>query len=458
MSGTDDETTAAIGERAELPAGVADLLASYLARQRWYAGSGEPPAVEVVASRVLPAGGEGTALWWVVVDAAGGRYQLLLGARTGAAVPEGLAGNERVLLGAAGDCTWYDATADTELALPLLAIVSGGSETAAHVRPITAEQSNTSLVYDDRVILKLFRKLMAGPNPDVEVTTALAAGGFQHVAAPVASWREQGVDYAFAQRFLAGGSEGWALALTSLRDFYAGDPDDPAEAGGDFAGEARRLGQVTAEMHRVLADTYGVGPLPADRWDGLVGDIGRRLDALGDDRPAAAGAAVDRFRSLRQPVPAIRVHGDYHLGQVMRTDTGWYVLDFEGEPARALDQRVQTASPLKDVTGMLRSLAYAARVALRERAGGGEGATADLEARAEAWEQHNRQAFLAGYEGADVADLLPPGGAAGLVADAYELDKALYELDYERAYRPDWVDIPMAAVVRLGAVGADRIG
>lgn len=428
-----------IGTPTDPPEGLAALLPGYLGRQRWYAGEGTPGHVEVLACRTLPAPAP---LWWVVAGDGDGRYQLLLGQRPGADVPEWAAGNERAVLGAAGDCTWYDAVVDPELALGLLGLVSGGRESAERVRPITAEQSNTSLVYDDRVILKVFRRLLDGPNPDVEVTTALAAGGFEHVAQPVASWREDGTDLAFAQAFLVGGSEGWALALTSLRDYYSAPDDDPAEAGGDFAGEARRLGRVTARMHVVMARTFGTGRMDAGAWGALVDDVERRLGAV--DLPDGMGAAVGRLRDLDDGGPAIRVHGDYHLGQVMRTDAGWYVLDFEGEPARPLEERLVPTSPLKDVTGMLRSLHYATRVALRERDAEG------LEARALAWERRNREAFLTGYhDEPGVADLLPPGRAEAVVADAFELDKALYELGYERAYRPDWVDIPLAAVTRL---------
>lgn len=448
-----DAAEAIVGEPGTLPGEVAALLPAYLGRQRWHAGEGDPHDVQVVDSRRLPAAGaEGHSLWWTVVDGDGVRYQLLIGDRPGGQPADFLNGHEGAVLGSAGDRYYYDATLDPELSLPLLGMISGGAEVAERVRPISAEQSNTSLVYDDRVILKVFRRLMDGPNPDVEVTTALAGAGFEQVARPVASWREGGVDLMFAQEFLVGGSEGWALALTSLRDYYGHDGEDPAEAGGDFAGEAARLGRMTARMHLTLASTYGHESDAVARagWEVLVDDIERRLHHAGVQSAAGGGvqSMLRRLRAVPHPGPAIRVHGDYHLGQVMRTDAGWYVLDFEGEPARALEDRVRRSSPMKDVTGMLRSLHYASRFALRERA---ESEMGRLEGRAEVWERHNREAFISGYHAEDgVTGLLPDDpDVEEAVAAAYELDKALYELDYERAYRPDWVDIPLGALERI---------
>lgn len=454
-----------------LPEGVQPLLAPHLGRQRWYAGSAEPPAERVTALDVrrLWSSGAGHRLWWSLVEAEGARYQVLIGERPAGEPADFLSGREEAVLGVAGASYFYDATIDPELALALLEVVSDGVERAERVRPVSTEQSNTSLVYDDRVILKVFRRLGDGTNPDVEVTTALAAAGFDHVAAPVASWSVGGVDLAFAQEFLAGGSEGWALALTSLRDYYSAEGDDPAEAGGDFAAEAARLGSVTATMHLALARAFGVDREESVRWSALIDDVERRLrrvvKELGNDLPAPVDRLVEGLRSVADPGPVGRVHGDYHLGQVMETDGGWYVLDFEGEPARPVESRVVPASPLKDVTGMLRSFHYASRFALRDR---GVEEAATLAARARAWEDHNRAAFLGGYLATDgIADLLPPSppppaaepednaplppvtGDAAIVAAAYELDKALYELDYERAYRPDWVDIPMEAVRRV---------
>ncbi len=446
-----------------LPDGLVELLPGYLGRQRWYGREGEPAAgeIRVVAQRQLhrqppqPSDSEaGAGLLWAVVDVGGAEYQLLLGERHAGEHADFLNGHEPGVLGAVGDRYYYDATLDPELALALLAVLSDGAETAERVRPVTAEQSNTSLVYDDRLILKLYRQLLDGPNPDVEVTSALADLGFDHVPVPLVTWRGDGRDLAFGEQFLVGGSEGWALALTSLSDFYAEVSADPGEAGGDFAGEATRLGTMTAQLHLALADAFGVdGRALADRfWALLVDSIGERLvlaaAGIGGGIEGAVGPFVDGLRAVEDPGPAIRVHGDYHLGQVMRTDSGWYVLDFEGEPARPVEERRRPTSVLKDVTGMLRSLQYVSRYALSDRPAD---ELDELRARAEAWEHHNRQAFLGGYRSKRGIDALLPEDEATweVVLAAFEMDKALYELDYERAYRPDWTVIPTAAIVRL---------
>lgn len=439
------------------PAGVVELIAPYLGRQRWYAGSGEPPAdqVALAAADELWRSGDGEhRLLWALVDAEGARYQLLVGERRVGEPAEFLNAHEPAVLGTVADRYYYDATLDPELALTLLPLVSGGAERAQRVRPVAVEQSNTSLVYDDRVIVKVFRRLHEGPNPDAEVTTALVGAGFTHAAAPVARWQRDGWDLAFAQQFLVGGSEGWALALTSLRDFYAAPDAEPAQSGGDFAGEATRLGRMTGELHEAMAKAFGVDRRAlAERWwpamvDSIEARLGPATAAIGGGIEEAAGPLLEKLRAVGDPGPAIRVHGDYHLGQVMRTDAGWYVLDFEGEPARSLEERLRPSSPLKDVAGMLRSFDYATRVVLGER-GGDE--PADLEARARAWERHNRQAFLSGYRGTkDLSGLLPTDSDNwSAVLSGYEVDKALYELDYERAYRPHWTAIPLSALSRL---------
>jgi maltokinase len=446
-----------------LPAGVAEMIPAYLGRQRWYGGGPEPPAGHVHVGpsdtlAVLPAGNR--RVWWAIVEAEGARYQVVIGERPNGEPAEFLNGHQDAVLGANADAYFYDATLDPEMALALLEAVTRGQQRAGRVRPVSTEQSNTSLVYDDRLILKLFRRLIEGSNPDVEVTEALARTGFPHVAAPVMAWGRDDADLAFVQEYLSGGSEGWALALTSLRDLYAAGPDDPAEAGGDFAAEARRLGQMTGGMHLALSDAFGVDRemFRREGWSRLLDDVEVRVRrTAGAAWPGSASDLLRTMRSVVDPGPGIRVHGDYHLGQVMRTDAGWFVLDFEGEPARPMEERLAFTSPFKDVTGMLRSLQYAAHFVLLER---DDRRTGHLEQLAEAWEARNRAAFLDGYLSTDGIDALLPEGAESrtAVAVAFELDKALYELAYEEAFRPDWVPIPTAAIRRMMAGSVAGLG
>jgi maltokinase len=419
---------------------VEELLPSYLGRQRWFGGQ-EPETVHVLVSDWLV-----DSLRWLVVDADGQHYQVVVGLRSADDPPEFLHGHDDEVLGSVNGCVAFDAVLDPLLARVLLEQVSPG-EDARHVRPVATEQSNSSLIYDDRLFLKLFRRIHRGPNPDVEVTTALASAGFAHVAEPVGVWRHEDMDLAVCERYLAGGAEGWALALTSLRDLYASGCEDPADAGGDFAAEARRLGQVTATMHLALAESFGTEPGDAGAWTDLVERQLARLEA-GDADGVSAKSFAERLRTVQDAGRAVRVHGDYHLGQVMRTDSGWFVLDFEGEPARPLDERRLPSSAFKDVAGMLRSFHYASQVALRER---DDVERPQLVAAGRAWEDHNRAAFLAGYLGTDGIDALLPHDEADrqAVLTAFELDKAVYEVLYERAHRPDWIDIPRGAIGRL---------
>jgi maltokinase len=438
----------------KLPDAVSEMVPAYLGRQRWYGGTEAPgpDQVSVTAADELAVTGDGDhRLLWALVDVDGAEYQLLIAERPNGEPAEFLHGHDAAVLGSTDRAYYYDATLDSELARVLLALVTNGVEQAERVRPVTVEQSNTSLVFDDRLIMKVFRRLPEGRNPDVEVTEALSAAGFAHVALPVSTWRRDGHDLAFVQRYLAGGTEGWALALTSLRDLYASGPDDPAEAGGDFAAEAERLGLMTAEMHLVMADAFGVDGtgFRSVGWPRVVASIEQGVrKTVGAAWPGSAAALIERLRAVDDPGPAIRVHADYHLGQVMRTDEGWYVLDFEGEPARPLGERLTPSSCFKDVTGMLRSFQYAAHFALLEREQHEFGRVSRL---AEAWEVRNREAFLSGYMRTPGIDALLPAGLenrAG-VSLAFELDKALYELAYEQAYRPDWAIIPETAIDRL---------
>ncbi|HVW31989.1 MAG TPA: phosphotransferase [Acidimicrobiia bacterium] len=471
------------------PTALAPHLAEFLPRQRWFGAKDR--AIELVRIRTSEqlTGGPGD---WpamlrvdaeVVLDgAADARYQLLLGLRPTGVSCEFLAGHETAVVGefetAAGPALVYDGLLDSELALALLRVVAPDIE-AERVRPLGAEQSNTSLVYDDAFILKVFRRLADGPNPEVEVIERLAEVGFAFVPEPVAGWRRDGVDLAFLQRYLAGATDGWNIALASLRELFADhtigasqppadalgagvappyEGADPAEARGDFASEAERLGEVTAELHQALARGFGTTKVTGADWAAAMDDqlervIGRQAGA-GAEPGLAEGARriIGRLRDLPDPGPAIRVHGDYHLAQVLRTDAGWYVLDFEGEPARPLEERTRPSSPLKDVAGMLRSLSYAPAVGLSYQ----EDAD-DMRELGHAWETRNRDCFLAGYfrRAMEKEQILPADPAVrSAVLAAFELDKALYEVAYERANRPDWLRIPMEAVRRLTSEAA----
>jgi maltokinase len=489
-----------------LPPGLEGLLAPYLARQRWFAGVGAPSAVEVLESGALSELPTGGRLLWAVVAAPMDRYQLLLAERTSDQAQARVAGHEAALLGSAGGRTYYDAIVDREMAIAFLEAASGGTEHADLARPLLAEQSNTSVVYDERLILKIFRRLCGGPNLDAEVTTALARAGFTHVARPVLRWRKAGTDLAFGQEYLAGGTDGWTLALTSLRDLYSpeatggeattgGDLAGPGQRGGDFAGEAERLGLVTAEMHLSMAGAFGTSRDWSSSWARLLASTEADLRAVGPDLANAAQPLFQRFRAVSDLGLAVRPHGDYHLGQVMRTDSGWYVLDFEGEPNRPLEERQRALSPMKDVAGMVRSFDYAAQFGAvqagaaqagavqagaaqagavqagaaqagavqADRAGPGAGGPAEqtLGSLTRSWEARNVEAFVRGYLGCGgIEELLPASeGDREALRLAFELEKVLYELSYERAFRPGWAAIPLNALRRLcGGVGGACAG
>ncbi|MHB1445045.1 MAG: maltokinase N-terminal cap-like domain-containing protein [Acidimicrobiales bacterium] len=432
----------------DLLSGIAPLLEPYIGRQRWaVADSAEMASVEKAE---LLDGFEPPTLW-LLVRRHGDLYQLLIGLRP---KDEPLDLGERDVLGvfAAAGKTWfaYDGLADADIVRHLAVTMGATGVEDAIVRPVGAEQSNSSVVLGQKVILKLFRRLQPGPNPDVEVTTGLDQVGFNHLASPLGLWSRGGYDLAVAQEFLAGGSEGWALALTSLRDLYASEEEDPAVAGGDFASEARRIGEMTARMHIALGKAFGVHPSSLSEWaDAMVRQVDRL--GLGADVRRRAEALARRVVVL-QEVPSVRVHGDLHLGQVMRADAGWFVLDFEGEPARPVAERRLPWPAAKDVAGMVRSFAYAAAAVLHERESSEREA---LEGQARAWVQRNRQAFLGGYASVEGLEAVLPDG--GPDSDAYrdllaffEFEKALYEVAYERAHRPDWEAIPLAAIERLG--------
>jgi maltokinase len=307
-------------------------------------------------------------------------------------------------------------------------------------RRLAVEQSNTSVVLGERLILKLYRLLEPGENPDVEISAFLARVGFADTPALAGSvvYESGGAraSAAMLQAYLPGADDAWA----AMRSMLASDPQRGVEM-------AERIGDLTARLHRALASRPDDVAFPArlatihetaawrataERQAKLAVDSvrGAEHDRLVALAPAVRARFADGFGSATDDASVGRIHGDYHLGQLLaRSDGGLAVIDFEGEPSRPLAERRAPTSPLRDVAGMLRSLDYAARTAEREH-----GLAAD------AWLVRARGAFLGAYGDIDAALL-----------SAFELEKACYEIGYEAGMRPDWLWLPLAAVERLAS-------
>jgi maltokinase len=362
----------------------------------------------------------------------------------------------------------YDAMRDRDATPPwLIHLVNASTIGPMHFHPtgvayipeglpgdiVAGEQSNTSLIFGQEAILKLFRRLEPGLNPDVEIHDALRKTDNKHIA-PLLGYVEiddadpatPPATAAMLQAFVPNASDGWRLATASVRDLIAEGDLHADEVGGDFAAESERLGAASASVHVDMAKVLPTEPAGED-WYGTTADqMNERLTAAIDVVPQLAGHA-DRLRALyaavagsREPVIRQRVHGDLHLGQVLRTATGWIVLDFEGEPARPLAVRRELDSPLRDVAGMLRSFDYAARHMLVEQPDDSQRAY-----RAQEWATRNRAAYCAGYSAASGLD---PCGESPLLR-AFEADKAVYECVYEARNRPHWLMIPLHSLSRL---------
>ena len=463
------------------PDGLPALLLPWLPTRRWYASTAAGLR-GVSVRRAVPLGTSDEAeCLHLLLDVADGPdggepsvYQLLLGLRR--ELPDRL---EHALVGVLPDGrAAYDAVHDATLtALLVQGMVDGtdvggvrlrAEEGADLLRPgapsrlLGVEQSNTSLVFGEEVICKLFRHVQPGVNPDLEVTRALTAAGSAHVA-PVQGWVEtdladaagdvggEPTTLAMAQTFLRTGSEGWALATASVRDLLVEADLHADEVGGDFAAEAERLGAATATVHAELAASLPTRTGDACDMEQEAAAMRTRLEQAlarvpelapyADGLRAAFDGVVEAVRRRGAGVPLQRVHGDLHLGQVLRTETGWFLLDFEGEPLKSPAERRAPASVLRDVAGMLRSFDYCAQSMLLDM----PGSAPQLAYRAAEWAERNRGAFLDGYAATAGAD---PRDTATLLR-AYELDKAVYEVVYEATHRPSWLRVPLGAVDRL---------
>jgi maltokinase len=438
-----------------------EALTSWLPGQRWFAGKAAPiDRLAVVEDTVLVDGDPGLRHLIIAVSQASrtDRYQLLAGQR--AAIPDRL---EHAVIGPAGeDWTAYDALHDPQLTRRLLEAMAGQEtigplcfaaepdaaiDTGLDSLVLTGEQSNTSMIFGEEAILKVFRRPHPGPNPDLEIPRALHRAGSPHVAPPL-GWLETTLDgeptiLAILSTYLRSATDGWLLAATSVRDLYASDVTSAAEAGGDFAAEAHRLGEATAEVHRALADTFGTDELPASAYRELAAQMRDRLGEAVVAVPQLArharllDGAFTELAAIDEPLTVQRIHGDYHLGQVIRTQAGWVLLDFEGEPAVPLAQRRARGPALRDVAGMLRSLDYAARHQLP-----GHADLKHARAAAHDWVSRNQAAFCAGYAQAGGTD----PGKHGILLRALTLDKAVYEVMYEASHRPSWLSIPLDSI------------
>lgn len=404
-------------------------VGEFIARQRWFGGKGRAFSV----GGITPVG-----LGLHLVDLAyedGDRetWQLPL-----ASYAEPRADLEPALIGE-WDGQWhYDAVWDPASTRAWLQAMADGASvddlTARHVdgqeirtdldpTVFAGEQSNSSIDFSQTSMLKVFRKLTPGVNPDIEVTGALTRAGSPHVARLLGWLESADLQLGMLQEFLRDSRDGWSLALATLRD------------GDDFTGASHALGVAVAEVHATLREVMIVDTIPGR-------EVVSRMHARLDDALHAAPGLSPRATTLRDlidglagaGVPAQRIHADLHLGQVLRTADGWKLVDFEGEPARSLDERALPDSPWRDVAGMVRSFGYAAAVADREH-----GATGSD------WVARNREAFLSGYQSATA----PFTDQDLELIRAFEVDKAIYEVTYEARNRPDWIDIPLGAIAQI---------
>ncbi|MEV0126753.1 maltokinase [Streptomyces sp. NPDC050703] len=461
-----------------LLASLDPLLREWLPRQRWFAGKGrpisgfEPVAVTELLPRSSPAGllhlllrvhqplgpAQDPGPQGASAEGPGDCYQLLIGVRR--PLPPQLAGAfiGHVTEGPLAGHTVYEALHDPRLAALLLERLrmpgrhgplrferDMGVEIPSGLapRPLRAEQSNSSVTYGDTFILKLYRRVVPGTNPDLELPLHLARQGCARVPAP-AAWffadlgtghgpADEECGLGVLQPYLAAAEDGWELALRMLAK------------GESFTGEARALGRATAEVHAALAAALPTVTLGRAQVEQLADAMAERLHATAQAVPALrpyAPGLLTAFEALAdlggegQSWTAQRVHGDLHLGQCLRSpEGGWSLIDFEGEPARPLAERRLPQPAIRDVAGMLRSFDYAA---------------CSTEPWALAWATECRAAFCVGY--ADVSGRDPRTDP--VLLRAHETDKAVYEVLYEARHRPGWLRVPLAAARRLAGTGS----
>lgn len=500
-SHTDDVPSSTVLPHTVNDAALADLLAQWLPAQRFFAGKQRP--IEALAAHHLASIGPvstvgaeieiwladvryadgGRELYQVPLHFSAAEYETQSHARLGSLrgsadsylnVYDAMAGKhltQAFLRGIA------DESVDGPLRFSRTAAVTDVPLGSTSIM-LNAEQSNTSVVFGDQAIMKLFRRLEVGLNPDIEIHEALSRGGGKHIArllgylttdlgglgalglglpdgadggagtdeADRGDGGYQSASLAMLQDFMTTATDGWVLAKASVRDLMAEADLHAQEAGGDFAAEAYRLGKATAEVHAELVAAFGTEQLDADRVRQRAEAMMQRLDdalVLVPQLADVADALSGFYDALAQSdeMTVQRVHGDLHLGQVLRTVNRWVVLDFEGEPAKSITERRQPDSVLRDVAGMMRSFDYAANHQAIDTA-----TDSQQHYRAVEWSERNRDAFCAGY-----GSVGPDPREQTTLLQAFEADKAVYEAVYEARNRPAWLAVPLASLSRLAS-------
>ena len=436
---------------------LTELVGTWMRRQRWYSTKNVEPRLRLLASfDAEPADADVRVVTHFFCDEAPRTprvYQVPVVARASRD------GDEAALIGEAGGRYLYDGPTEEAYVASLVQLMTAQEHAEgrdAHAqghtlgerlairssRRLTGEQSNTSIVgelEDGRLaLIKVFRVVQDGENPDVSTLAALTAGGSRRTPAllgwltgswPTPSGGTASGELALMQDFVPGAEDGWELAVSA------------AERGEDFTDRAYQLGAGTAELHRLMARSLPTKPATKEDVALALDGMFRRLTVTTTEVPEVdelrPGIAAVYEDAAAAPLPLLqRIHGDLHLGQVLYApDRGWQFIDFEGEPLRPLAERALPDATMRDVAGMLRSFDYVA----------GSLARRESPVDATAWAANARQAYLDGYAsvaGSEVEDFR-------LLLDAFELDKAVYEIAYEARHRPAWIPIPLSAVQRL---------